>query len=68
MKRSEMIEVMIKADRDISNCSSLYHMFSGILKGMEDAGMLPPTTVHEDIVLDEGVLELNVWEPEAGEN
>ena len=46
MKRSEMIEIMIKADQNQSACRSLYHTFDHILKAMEDAGMLPPEWMH----------------------
>lgn len=42
VKRSEMIQIMIQADREQSACLSLYSMMSGILNAMEDAGMLAP--------------------------
>lgn len=42
MKRSEMIQIMIDADKQQSSCRSLHHTFSHILEALEAAGMLPP--------------------------
>lgn len=42
MKRSEMINIMIKADKDQSSCNSLYRMMSNILEAMENNGIRPP--------------------------
>lgn len=46
MKRSEMLKLMMTITRtyrnDLNDKSTQYDMYDKILKGMEDAGMLPP--------------------------
>lgn len=60
MKRSEMVQIMIDADRNQSSCRSLYHTFSHILEKMEDSGMLPPPTTIYNTDDDNNP----IWEPE----
>ena len=42
MKRSEMIHIMIEAERDMMSYKDSNAFMSGLLKKMEEAGMLPP--------------------------
>ena len=63
-----MIQIMIDADKEISNFSSLYHMFSGILKAMEEQGMLPPlnnwSLYTDGDNADTKSIIYRTWEPE----
>ena len=48
MKRSEAIEIMIKADKEQSSCNSLHNMMSNILLALEKGGMKPPHFLCDD--------------------
>lgn len=50
MKRSEMLDLMMKITRcyrnNLHENSSQYDMYDKILTAMEEAGMAPPTTMR----------------------